>query len=303
MNTQSSFGADTVRTFASGLRFPEGPAVDRDGSLIVPEIEGGALARVRPDGTAETVAEVGGGANGCAFGPDGAIYVCNNGGYTFAEADGMRFPVGIPEGYVGGSLQRVDPVSGAVDVVFTESEGVRLGGLNDIVFDETGSCYIMDTTVGAIHYADLAAGTIRVVASGLRGPNGGGLSPDGTRLYVSETYTGRVRVWDVAGPGKLVELPDLYQHPSRDLHVYWDGLAVDGDGNVCVADLPSSGVAVLGADGEVRGRFTLPVNDRYVTNLCFGGPKGDTAYVCSGGRGVIYEVQWPWPGHRLHFQP
>lgn len=303
MNARSTIDLTTMRTLGAGLRFPEGPAADRDGSLVVPEIEGAALVRVRPDGTRETIAEVGGGANGCAFGPDGAIYVSNNGGYAFAEADGVRFPIGVPEGYAGGSVQRVDPATGAVDTVFTESGGVRLGGLNDIVFDAAGGCYIADTTVGAIHYADPLAGTIRVAAPGLRGPNGAGLSPDGTRFYVSETYSGRVRAWEVTGPGALVELPDLYQHTGQDLHIHWDGLAVDGAGNVCVADGPESGVLVLGADGEIRGRVVLPVPDRYVTNLCFGGPAGDTAYICSGGRGIVYEMPWPWPGLRLHFQP
>ena len=303
MNPPGSLEQVTAHTFGSGLRFPEGPVVDADGSLIVPEIEGGALVRLRPDGTSEPVADVGGGANGCAFGPDGALYVCNSGGFLFAEADGLRFPAGIAEGYAGGWLQRVEPATGRVDTVFTESDGVHLGGLNDIVFDAHGGCYIADTTVGAIHYADPVAGAIRVAASGLTGPNGAGLSPDGTRLYVSETFTGRLRTWDVAGPGKLVEQPDLFRHPAADVRLFWDGLAVDGAGNVCVADQPASAITVIGPDGTLQGSWPLPAPDRFVTNLCFGGVDGNTAYVCSGGRGVVYALQWPWPGHRLHFQP
>lgn len=111
MNAPSTADLDEMRPLTSGLRFPEGGAADRDGSLVVPEIEGAALVRVRPDGTKETIAEVGGGANGCAFGPDGAIYVSNNGGYIFQEADGLPFPVGTPDGTVKGLVQRVDPRS------------------------------------------------------------------------------------------------------------------------------------------------------------------------------------------------
>ena len=303
MPPQLDVEQDAVRVFGRGLRFPEGPVADRDGSLIVPEIEGAALVRVRPGGGLETVAEVGGGANGCAFGPDGALYVSNDGGYVFAEADGARFPVGVPEDFTGGSIQRVDPVTGEVATLFTESEGRRLGGLNDIVFDAAGGCYVADTTVGALHYADPLAGTIRVAAAGLSGPNGAGLSPDGSMLYVSETYSGRLRVWRVAAPGELVELPDLHRHPGSGRRTYWDGLAVDGAGNVCVADLVGAGIVVVGADGAVRHRVTLPLADPCVTNLCFGGPDGDTAYICSGGRGIVYEVPWRWPGLRLNFQP
>jgi gluconolactonase len=297
------FDPTAVRTLASGLRFPEGPAVSADSSIMVPEIEGAAVSAVRPDGTHTVLAEVGGGANGCAFGPDGALYVCNDGGYVFAEQDGIRFPVGAPEDNQGGCLQRVDVATGAVRDVFTQVDGTRIGGLNDIVFDAAGLCYFVDTTLGKIYYADPVAGSVRVAASGLEMPNGAGLSPDGSRLYVAETFTGRLRVFAVTGPGQLAGQPDLYRHPDASGGMYWDGLAVDGAGNVCVADLKGSGIRVISPQGELLGAFVTPVPDAYVTNLCFGGPSGDTAYIASAGRGLLYEVPWPWPGLRLNFQP
>src|SRR5882757_5403474 len=183
---------DTARTLASGLRFPEGASVGADGSVFVPEIEGRALARVFADGRKETVAEFAGGANGCAFGPNGAIYVCDSGGFEFIGDNGLRYPSGRGEGNTGGALRRVDIGTGAVETVFTECDGQRIGGLNDIVFDTSGSCYVVDTTQGRLYYADPGARTVRVAASGLHVPNGAGLSPDGSRLYVSETFTGRI---------------------------------------------------------------------------------------------------------------
>lgn len=45
-----------LREMASGLEFPEGPVAMKDGSVIVTEIQGGRITRVRPDGTKETVA-------------------------------------------------------------------------------------------------------------------------------------------------------------------------------------------------------------------------------------------------------
>ena len=50
-----------------------------DGSVILVEMFGPRLTRVLPDGTKETIAESGG-PNGAAIGPDGALYLCNNGG-------------------------------------------------------------------------------------------------------------------------------------------------------------------------------------------------------------------------------
>ena len=79
------------REVTRGLRFPEGPIAMADGSVLVVEIEGARLTRVLPDGTKQTVAELGGGPNGAAIGPDGACYVCNNGGFHwFREGGGIR---------------------------------------------------------------------------------------------------------------------------------------------------------------------------------------------------------------------
>ena len=56
---------------ADGLRFPEGPVVMPDDSVILTEIENGNITRCWPDGRKSLVAHVGGGPNGLAIGPDG----------------------------------------------------------------------------------------------------------------------------------------------------------------------------------------------------------------------------------------
>ena len=53
---------------ASGLRFPEGPIAMPDGSVILVEMFGKCITRVKPDGTKEKIADVPGGPNGIAFG-------------------------------------------------------------------------------------------------------------------------------------------------------------------------------------------------------------------------------------------
>ena len=99
-----------IDIIATGLQFPEGPVALADGAVLVTEIAGGTLTRVEPEGTRTTVAECGGGPNGATIGPDGALYICNNGGQHFAR-DGDRLfnaLVNQPDDYVGGSIQRVD---------------------------------------------------------------------------------------------------------------------------------------------------------------------------------------------------
>src|SRR5690349_5313314 len=76
-------GMADIRIVATGLRFPEGPVAMADGSVILGEIAGGAVTRVTPDGAKSEIGKAGGGPNGVALGPDGALYVCNNGGAVY----------------------------------------------------------------------------------------------------------------------------------------------------------------------------------------------------------------------------
>src|ERR1700759_2580699 len=150
-----------VRVLATGLEFPEGPVVMPDGSVVLVEIRGRRLTRVFPDGRKETVAEIPGGPNGAALGPDGKMYICNNGGFSWTPTRGTMMP-GAPEPheYIGGSIQRVDLPSGKVETVFDKCGEHPLKGPNDLVFDRHGGLWFSDLgkrrardmEVGAFYY-------------------------------------------------------------------------------------------------------------------------------------------------------
>src|SRR4051812_50101963 len=90
-----------LREIVSGLQFPEGPIAMDDGSVLLVEIKRGTLSRVDVDaGTIDVVADCGGGPNGAAIGPDGAVYICNNGGgFEVQEGVGLTFPGPPPPPY------------------------------------------------------------------------------------------------------------------------------------------------------------------------------------------------------------
>src|SRR3954463_13991636 len=112
---------------AEGLKFPEGPIAMADGSVVLVEIQRQTLSRVHPDGKIEVIAELGGGPNGAAVGPDGAFYVCNNGGLQGHDRGGITAPGHQPADYSGGRIQRVTP-DGQVTDLYTEVDGLPLNG-------------------------------------------------------------------------------------------------------------------------------------------------------------------------------
>mgnify|MGYP000639847120 CR=1 FL=1 len=294
----SVFDYVTVRQLATGLKFPEGPVAWDDGSITVVEIEGGSVAQIRPSGEIRRF-DCGGGPNGSAVGPDGLLYVCNDGGLVFRTIeDGAREPYGAVEGYTGGALQRVDPESGEVETLFTQSGGEPLGVLNDIVFDTGGGAYVVDTTGNRLHYMHPGMGEIAIVATDVTHPNGGALSADGKTLYISETYNARLVAFEVLSSGELGAPQEIFRSTGG---YRFDGLAVDGAGHLCVANMERSEICVFDPSGEQVAAFQTPRHDPYVTNICFGGPEGSTAFITSAGHGILYSVEWPWPGLRLNF--
>jgi len=108
--------ADTLeaRECATGLEFPEGPVARPDGSTLLVEIHRGTLSRVGTDGKVTVVADLGGGPNGAAMGPDGACYVVNNGGFLWTDVGEPTIPLDLatgsnePPNFEGGWVARVD---------------------------------------------------------------------------------------------------------------------------------------------------------------------------------------------------
>ncbi|WP_245607018.1 SMP-30/gluconolactonase/LRE family protein [Pseudonocardia spinosispora] len=304
-----------MQVVTSGLGFPEGPIAMGDGSVVLVEIQRRTLSRVLPDRTIEVIAHLGGGPNGAAIGPDGAVYVCNNGGFEWHERDGVTAPGGQPDDYIGGRIQRVT-LDGEVTDLYTEVDGRGLRGPNDIVFDTDGGFWFTDlgkrrerdSDTGALYYATPDGRSITEVVHPLTTPNGVGLSPDGSRLYVAETGPGRVWEWEVTGPGKLGPLGGLPRSPGGAglLHGFdgfqlLDSLAVDGEGNVCVATLVTGAVSVIAPDGTLLRQVAVPDPDEYVTNICFAGAGSRTAWITSSGRGLLYSTEWHCAGLDLAF--
>jgi gluconolactonase len=295
---------EQVRVVAEGLGFPEGPVAMPDGSVILVEVRAGRLSRVSGEGRVSVLAKVGGGPNGAAIGPDGAIYVCNNG----VSPDGASTP----------AIQWIDPETGRIEALYTECEGRKLVRPNDLVFDSSGGFWFTDRGDDAIYYAHADGSSIRRADARPIAPNGIGLSPDEEVLYWAQTVTRQVHRRRLKEPGEIVTSPgcDIVALVSAGELDRWsvlvglpgaselDSLAIEAGGAVCVATLLDSGITVVRPEDGSYEFYTLPaqLEDQAVTNICFGGKDLQTAYITCSMTGRLISCRWPRPGLRLAFQ-
>lgn len=297
---------------ASDLAFPEGPVVMNDASILVVEIRGARLTRIHADGSREVVARWEGadraGPNGAAIGPDGACYICNNGGFVWSLRGEHYVPADPvtsatqPDAYVTGSIDRVDLETGEITTLYTECQGQRLCGPNDLVFDSTGGIWFtdhgkrraFDEDRCGVYYARPDGSSIERALFPLHAPNGIGLSPDEATLYVAETPTGRLWSFPLTAPGKV---DPRGRRCWVNMLGRFDSLGVEADGTVVVAAI-DRGLCVVRPDGEISW---VEVPGPAATNVCWGGTDMKSAFVTESLEGKLYRYEWPRPGLALAY--
>jgi len=296
---------------AEGLQFPEGPIAMPDGSVILVEIKRGTLSRVY-NGKIEVIANLGGGPNGAALGPDGACYVCNNGGFAWRELEGLLIPGNAAADYTTGRIERVDLKTGKFERIYDKINVNKLSGPNDIVFEKSGAFWFTDLGKnyprskdrGGLYWAKPDGSALKEVSYGHVGLNGVGLSPDEKTVYAAETETGKLWAFDIIGEGQTT--PNPYGGPAgrcvavQPLHVFFDSLAVQANGDVCVATILNGGITTITPQGAST-HTAFP--DLITTNICFGGKDMRDAYITLSSTGKLIKARWSAPGLKLNFCP
>jgi gluconolactonase len=283
-----------MEVIAEGLRFPEGPVVMADGSVIIVEIQGERVTRCW-NGHTEVICETGGGPNGAAIGPDGALWLCNNGGLGSTGAGSE------------GRIERIDLATGRLERIYENCDGIALGAPNDLVFDSAGRLWFTD--LGTLRmgehglegkefgglYTCLPDGTsITAVKRGTLSYNGIGLSPDQKHVYVADTFSGRLYRYEAQA---AAQEPQYVGSGPGDCR--FDSLAVTAAGNVCVATMGTCGITTITPDGQTSLRSIE--GDAAVTNIAFGGQDMRDAYVTLSMTGRLIRLRWDEPGLRLAF--
>jgi gluconolactonase len=256
--------------------FTEGVVFDREGAGYISS--GKYVYRFTPGGKPEVWAETGG-ANGHKILADGTHLLCDRSqkAVLHLSADGK---------VLGKAASACD--------------GKPLRAPNDLTLDTAnGGFYFtdpegsdLDHRIGTVHYVG-AKGNVTQVDSGLAYGNGIVLSADGKKLFVDETFTTRVYVYDVLAPGKLgprrvfaqLPKPRVEEIPIANL---CDGMCLDAAGNLYVAHFGTGVIDVLDPTG--KHLRTLDAGNIACSNVAFGGPGMDQLFV-TGGLGPIGKAE------------
>jgi D-xylonolactonase len=253
-----------MQEVASGYGLIEAPVWDDDAGLYFSDVTGGGARLLTLDGSIETVIPKRRGIGGMALHADGGLVA---GGRDIVHVSPGEPPVST-------TLLSSAAIDGAI-------------GFNDLTTDSLGRVYVGSLGFrvfggepprpGHLHVIDLD-GAMRTLSDGIMLTNGLGFSPDGSRLYHSDSRSNLVRVYDVLADGSVSAWRTFADFGSG----VPDGLAVASDGSVWVADARGGRVAVFEASGAHRA--DIPVPRPMVTSVCFGGDLRDL-YIVTGSDG------------------
>ncbi len=271
-------------TLASGFDWSEGPVWVPDGGfLLFSDIPRNSILRWK-EGTGLTLFMRPAGYNGSS--PQGRELGTNA---LLVDTDGHL--LAMDHGNRG--VARIDTVRFTREMVAERFEGRRLNSPNDAVFSRRGDLYFTDPPYGLDGLNESAGkelpfngvyrlsreGVLSVLATDLTFPNGIGLSPDGSRLYVANSDPARPvwMEWPILDDGTLGEGRVFYDASERvreGLKGMPDGFAVDKQGRI-VASGPG-GLLFFDADGTLLGTVETPT---VASNVAFGGPDGSDLFI------------------------
>jgi len=273
-----------MQEVATGYGLIEGPVWDPAKGLYFSDVRDGGIHLLGRDDTVTTVLAKRRGIGGIALHAQG--------GLVFGGRDISWSPLGGGEGRVLLSGEAIPGSTGFNDLT-TDAEGrVYVGSLAFRVFGGEAP------RPGGLHVIDLD-GAMRTVSDGVMLTNGLGFSPDGARLYHSDTRSRVVRVYDMPPDGGVSSWRTFVDFDGAA-----DGLKVAADGSVWVADAQGGRVAVYEPDGTHRQDLAVPLP--MVTSLCFGGGDLRDLYVVTGSDrgpretcGTVFRTRTDVPGQPL----
>ena len=278
----------TPTVHVRGLGFPEGPVVLADGSIAFVDLLHQNVRAWR-DGVLRELCTLPGSPNGMRHGPDGALYVANNGGIAPLSLEELKFA----DPPISGRIQRV-ALDGSWRDFAVDLPGEPPWRPNDLVFSPAGDIVFTDPQNWEVlqewDAADPASpyrggqlllaakdGKVTRLAKMTGFPNGLAFHPDGS-LLVGLTMEHRIVQFPWQGdrvgePRTWCRLDDRFNP---------DGMIFVGDRLFATGSVGDR-IAIIDAGGRVLDHIdTGPGSDP--TNLCL---QGNTLWVTLGLPGQL----------------
>lgn len=247
--------------------------------LVWSDVPNRRLLAWYPDGRVEVAIDNTQFMNGNALGADGYLVHCEHGRRCISRSDGDGRPEPIITHYDGKRLNSPNDVTVAADGALWFTDPIF-----GILMPNQGSIVDPDLDHRSVYRFDPRDGSLRRMAD-FEQPNGLFFSPDGRRLYVSDTArslgeiiggherdTHEILVFDVAADGTLSNRR-LF---CRTDHGYPDGFAVDERGWVWTT--AGDGIHIYAPDGVRLGFIPTPATP---SNCAFGGPGPQRLFVAA----------------------
>jgi gluconolactonase len=265
-----------LKKIAENFAFPEGPAYDGKGNVVVSNCNGNTINKIGKDGnavlfTSDSKKFTFEKSNGLTYGDEGWLYVCD-----FGRKAILRIAA-----------------DGKTELYADKFEDQGFKGPNDLAFDPEGNLYFTDPAgsdaknpIGCVYRVEKGSRKVTKVASGMAFPNGVAFSADAKTLYIAESHTFRILKAIVKPDGSLEEPVLFCQLPEN--HVP-DGMNFDQAGNLYVGTVGPGLVTVIGPDGKISKTITVPGTD--VTNVEFGGKDLKTLYITEAQKGILYSIE------------
>jgi gluconolactonase len=241
-----------------GYTFTEGIAANAAGEVIFQDIPKGKTYKIGSDGKPFLLINESKGASGTSFAADGRM-------------------INITSGW-GSPVKQVLAYDAQLKSSVLAEDLVG----NDIVIAHNGNIYLTQPDgreKPSKLYLLRPNGERVLLDEGLKFANGLCLSPDQTQLYVTESASHWVWIYQIQADGKLAHKQRFgWLHVrDEDENAWADGLKCDRDGRVYVTT--QMGIQVLDQLGRVNAIIPVPKTKGQVSNLCFGGKEFDTLYI------------------------
>jgi gluconolactonase len=250
----------------------EGPAVDAEGNIYAVNFaRDGTIAQISKNGKTGffVVLPKGSTGNGIRFGNENTFYVAD---------------------FTGHNVLKVNVETKEVKVFAHEP---RMNQPNDLAITTQGHIYCSDpnwqNSTGQVWHVS-PDGKTTLVAENMGTTNGIEVSPDEKILYVNESAQRNIWAFDIAPDGTLLNKRLHHAFTNGGM----DGMRSDIHGNLYVTRHGLGEVAVISPEGKQIQ--TIRTIGKKVSNICFGGKKGRTAYITLQDRGCLETFQVPFAG-------